>query len=250
MIKMIDAEYPEGLDFTVPSRFMEFKHPQRTNFHPTTAPLIEECRKSKLNWVAVWCMAYVLSGTFKNSSLVMKRNYFKMDNAPGEPQVFRTWQEGIRAGVQTILCMMGIPYEEPTIWPGSKELGKKYGKMKELKDFDAEYGEGFSADVEKIYGEFMSFLKGDKDAINLPEPVVVGPIPPPPPLPVELPPEPVKETKPSEPGSKMPWQIKIVAWAAALSPLLWVAKLFLPGAIVQIIDAVQKVIEFIGHIQF
>jgi len=244
MTKLIDAELPEGLDFTVPSRFMQAKFPMRTNYHPTTGALITECAKYKMNWLAVWCMGYVLCGEYHNSEALLMRNQWKLETESGKLQRFRTWAEGMQAGVQFLCALMGILPQLPIIWPHGVEVAKKYEKkFKELKDFDAHYGEGFAAEVEAVYVEFVAFIK--KDDVKLPEPVVVSPVPPLPPLPppVIVEPEPVKETKPTKPGSKYPWQVWLGGVLSALAIPWWFLEKFLPGWAGLLWEFLKKIAE-------
>jgi hypothetical protein len=247
-VKLIDAELPKEMDFTVPSRFLETKFPQRTLFQPGANTFITECRPYGLNWVAVWCMSYVCTNGYVYGPAISKKNYFSLLLDDGKPQMFRTWSEGVQAGVQTIVALMKLPADEkPIVWPKTVDIAKD-GKpgYKLLKDFESYYGEGFAEKVVEVYDELLKFAKGEAEEIKLPNPVVVGPSIPLPPV-KPLPPLPEPSPVPSRPipdtGAKPAWKLKLAGFLGVIGSVWWLARMFVPGGVGQVVDAIIAILK-------
>lgn len=239
---LLNAELPKELDFTVPQRFLDATEKDDTTFNPSTNIFMSEAATYKLNWVLVFCISHVLTNGFRFSQYVLKKNYFALSNGNDIPQPFRTWTEGIRAGVQTLAALMGLPLQGDVVWPGSAQIvANKKPPYKVLKDFEQFYGDGFADKVEGVYKQLLDFAKGED--IKLPNPVVIGP--PVPPV-KDLPKEPVEVPKdPLKPGAR-PWQLSLAKWIGSLGTLFFIVKLFLPGWINAIVDAVLKILNIIA----
>lgn len=252
-VQLVGAELPKELDYSVPERFLETKFPRKTLFNPGAQTFIEECRPFGLNWALVWSMSYVLTTNFSYSTDVSRKDYFALINPDNQSQQFRTWSEGVRAGVQTIAALMKLPNfdAKDIVWPITEKIlfnGKApYSK---LEDFDFYWGPDFAPKVQAVYLELLSFAKGE--TINLPNPVVVGPETPKPlPIPAPLPPasQPVPVPAPDN-GALSSWQVKLGAIAATVGGFIWIAKIFLPGPVDAVIDAVMKAIDIVAHMHF
>lgn len=229
--KFLDWILPEKLDFTTDDRFLSAKFPSKTLMNPSTNYYQSECQVYGLNWVLIWCISMVACDNFFVTELAVKKNFFGLLNVDKSPQIFRTYDEGIRAGVQTIAALLGLPMSREIIWDGTKRIIEaKATPFKELKDFDTVYGEGFSVKVLTVYEELCAFAKGE--AVD-PDPVVISP--PDAPAPKPLPPEPVEKPKPpADPNAKKwySWILPILKIVAGIGgPLLFILGMFFPEAV-------------------
>lgn len=242
----LDWKLPERVDFSVDDRFLQAKFPGKTLFNPATNYFESECLAYRMNWVLVWCVAFACSDGFVGNDLTYKKNFFMLLNQDKQPQKFRSYAEGIRAGVQTIAALLGLEHPREIVWDGTKRIiNAKAQPFKDLKDFETAYGEGFEAKVLAVYEELCAYAKGeDVD----PDPIIISPKDPPTPIP--LPPDPIPEPKKPKDPNKKPWYKGIFAAVKIIvalgTPILFILGWFFPAAVPfvkPVIEVLRKILE-------
>lgn len=227
-MKLTDNCPDEKFDYTVVHRYLESVSGSHITFEPSSSIYMFECKAYKFNWLLIWCISDVCTDSFVDSKDVESKNYFKLYNDDKTPQLFRTWSEGVRAGIQTLASAFGLKVEGTVVWPGTE---KKKNTYQEVSDLDKLYGDGFSKKVLDLYAAILKFA----DSKVLPNPPVVGgPDQTPDPItPVPVPPA----TKPPvSSGSSSGWLAKVGAFLVGVGSLSFIIKLFLPGWAGQILD--------------
>ena len=244
---MIFSPAKPDFDFTAPHRFIQKITHDRTNLDPSAVIFEAECRPYKLNWLFVFCLSSVLTNNFKVTDQTVGKNYFGLANKDAFVK-FRTWHEGVRAGVQTLVALHKLPIKGAIVWPGTEEVVKKPPSGEQ--PIDAYYGEGTYAKAEALYNDLMLYEAGDEFEG---EPVVTGPeveLPPLPPLPKI--PESVpsgKIDKPAPDVEKKPsggWKKAALGIAGVLGSASFIIGLFAPGWVKQAVDLIIKLIQLIA----
>lgn len=200
----------DRFDYTCLSRFLDKKFPSKVTMQPTANTFITECRALNFNWLVVWCMGYVLTNGYLLNEMTEKKNYLAVPKG-----IFRTWREGLRAGLLRI------------------------EKAMVFDDLVATYGAGFEAQVKAVFDEVVKFEATDEFE-GLP-PDIETPVK----WPEPVKPEPVKEEPKPEPtpGVKAPWQLKLAGILGTIGSVWWLAKWFLPGSAGKIGDVIIELLK-------
>lgn len=243
---LLNWTLPERVDFTTDDRFLAAKFPGRTIMNPSTNYFETEAKFYGLNWVLLWCMAYVASNSFFVNERTLSKNFFGLLSPEKKNQAFKSQDEGIRAGIQNVAALMGLKHVKPIVWEGTKKLIEaKQTPITKLEEFDQYYGAGFAADVLKVYEEICAYAKGED--ID-PDPVIISPVdaPTPKPLPPEIPEDPKAPKAPSTFWSKVKNIIFLVAGVGG--GVLFFLGIFFPAAVpflAPVITVIQTIAQYL-----
>lgn len=240
---------PSEVHFSIIGPFIQAKMTGQTVYSPLISIYMSECAKFGMNWLVVWCMNAVITGNFRHPACGWpKDNPFLLKNeALNDFEEFPMARDGVRAGVQVLAIQMGLGNrieEGDFVWRHALNYRRSFSgpKITDVQSLDAHYGAGFGEKVKALYEEVIAYANGHKPHE---EPVADKPLPPqktPEPVPAphketpkEVPPPPAKE-KPS-------WKVSLAKWLGIAGTLFFVAKFFLPGAVVEIMKLVLELLK-------
>lgn len=250
---MIFSPVKPEFDITAPHRFIQKITKDRSNLDPSATIYETECRPYKLNWLFVFCLSAVLTDTFKVSDQTVGKNYFALKDKTANGDVFapfRTWHEGVRAGIQTIVSLYKIKLKGAAVWHGVEPIIANPPSGEH--PVDDYFGQGVYDKAERLYNDLIKFEAGDEFDL----PVVIGaPETPPAPKPLPIPdPEPVKkpeETKPEpvkegEKPAPSGFKKTLLTIAGILGGASFLVGLFAPGWVKHALDLVVQLLKLFG----
>lgn len=232
--------------FTTPAQWLR-KKTNKITFEPSAGIFLSESSYFGLNWLIMWCVAYVATEGFRDSAECIDcKSYFNIKDSKGAPIKSQTWHDGVRLGVQWIAAHAKIPAvsslpSNKILFEGTKDAIKNPAGIVTISDLDKIYGAGFGAQVEAYYNEIEAFARGDEfenpptDGDTLPTP---EPTRPPPVIIVEPPKE--------EPGAPQPAWKRWLKWILGLlssSFVIWILGFWVPGSWINIVKMAVDVLK-------
>lgn len=194
-----------NFDYTCLSRYLD--KPDRVTFQPTAAAFMDSCKEFEVNWLMVWCLSYVLTNGFVSGPVITAQNYLGVPDGK-----YRVWREGISAGLRYI---------------------QANNKDWQVATLDKIYTAGVSTRMGEVYADVMKFWQTEGAR---PPPIKPRE---PDPLPTPIPEQPT----PATPSAPSTWKVWIAGLLGVVTIPWFFAKLFLPGGVVAIVNAVLDLLH-------